>query len=109
MAERVRDASQLPALIARGAGVVRVGRDIRDIRARAIFGQHPAVAVVGVGPGARDVGRTRVSVTVRVSTLPRRVVREGGRAIRFGDRGRHSIVACQAVVILRCVVPAVGV
>ena len=45
VAERVGDRVELAALEARGAGVIGVGRDVGDVRARAVFGQHPAEAL----------------------------------------------------------------
>ncbi len=49
---RIRHRRELPAFGAGRAGVIRVRGDVRDVGARPVLGQHPAVAVVSPGPGA---------------------------------------------------------
>ena len=50
VAHWIRDRVHFSALIPRRAGVVRIGCDVGDIRARAIQRQYSPVAVVGVRP-----------------------------------------------------------
>jgi hypothetical protein len=71
MAGRVLDRVDLAALHARGAGVIRVGRNVRYISARAVFGQDSPIAGVRVAPrsglrGSEVQDRTRQQRAVRV-------------------------------------------
>src|SRR5262249_15724517 len=80
----------LAALGTGRAGVVHVGGDIRDIRARTIGGEHVAVTAIRVRPSAGDIWRYGGVGDRRRERVALPILSARGRAIRFGDRQGYA-------------------